>query len=98
MHMSAITLASESLGDTGGVSTNGPGLFHTNALAISKTIRTSVEPRADQSMPASEGENLRVSPALAGGGPLNTNDTPFSNHDVRESLKVSEELTKERER
>ena len=78
MRMGAITLASEALSDTGGVSTDRPGLLHEDALAIPKAIRTPVKLCSDKVMPTSERKNLRIPPVLAGGGPLNTNDTPLA--------------------
>ena len=96
MRMRAITLASDILGDIGGSGTNGPRFLHDIPLAIPKAIGTPVKLRFDKVMPTSERKDLGVPPVLAGSGPLNTNNTPFSYHNFREGLKIGEELAEER--
>ena len=96
MRMRAITLASETLCDTGESSTNGPGLLHEIPLAILKAIRTSVKLRFDKVMPTSERKDLGVPPVLAGSGPLNTDNTPLRYHNFREGLKIGEEFAEKR--
>jgi len=91
-----ITFPSKTLRDTVGVSTDGPGFLHEIPLAIPKAIRTPVKLRFYKVMSTSESQNLRVPPVLARSGPLNTNNTPPGNHDIRESLKIGEEGAEER--